>query len=562
MRAAVYSGTRNVYQNMLTSAKSLLQHSNVQKIYFLIQDNNFPFQLSQEFQCINVKKQQFFKQDGPNFTSKWTYMVLLRAAYTKIFPQLDRILSMDIDTIVNENISQLWELNLSNYYMAAVKEIQTTQLYSPYINMGVSMLNLKKIREQHKDDEIIKALNTYWYPFKQQDCLNEFFRNHILFLSSDYNVSIYNPAPKREKVIHFAGFNDLKEFPHFNYYKNLSLQDIERNKKDNITLDIIIPTYKNKKQLRRTLNSITFNKRINVIVVDDFSEMDYSDILEEYPQIHFYYLKENMGPGMARQYGIQHSNGTYITFLDSGDYFYHNGLETILNEIQNNTYIKFYSFSYVYDNNNVLEDKPGNKTIGNVYKRSFIEMYNICFCKEGSYADQDYGFNTACRLTFDHLQQIYHFHPMRKHIYIPTFYEHISNKSLTKINNSEFSFTKFPQGIIINGIHAISNTNITMENGVKQLCHIMAIQYYAFIMAVSYEYKDINNIWKTIRNFYFQYYHQYKKFALKFLQSQFKFTALPLIQKIKRKKIGVNYNMKRFIEELETEENCPSRYLT
>ena len=239
----------------------------------------------------------------------------------------------------------------------------------------------------------------------------------------------------------------------------------------------------------------------------------------------------------------------------------HSG-ETILNEIQNNTYIKLYSFSYIYDNNNVLDDKPGNKTIGNVYKRSFIEMYDICFCKEGSYADQDYGFNTACRLTFDHLQQIYHFHPMRKHVYIPTFYEHISNKSLTKINNSEFSFTKFPQGIIINGMHAISNTNITVESGVKQLCHIMAIQYYAFIMAVSYEYKNINDTWKIIRDFYFQYYRQYRKYALKFLQSQFKFTALPLIQKIKRKKIGVNYNMKRFIEELETEENCPSRYLT
>jgi lipopolysaccharide biosynthesis glycosyltransferase len=34
-------------------------------------------------------------------------MVLLRAAYSKIFPNLDRILSIDMDTIVNENISDL-----------------------------------------------------------------------------------------------------------------------------------------------------------------------------------------------------------------------------------------------------------------------------------------------------------------------------------------------------------------------------------------------------------------------------------------------------------------------
>ena len=33
---------------------------------------------------------------------------------------------------------------------------------------------------------------------------------------------------------------------------------------------------------------------------------------------------------MARQYGIEHSNGTYITFLDTGDYFYSDGLQTIM----------------------------------------------------------------------------------------------------------------------------------------------------------------------------------------------------------------------------------------
>jgi len=46
-------------------------------------------------------------------------MVLIRAAYSKIFPDLDRILTIDMDTVVNENISELWELNLDDYYLAA-----------------------------------------------------------------------------------------------------------------------------------------------------------------------------------------------------------------------------------------------------------------------------------------------------------------------------------------------------------------------------------------------------------------------------------------------------------
>ena len=54
MRAAVYNGTRNLYENMLAAAKSLLVHSNVEKIYFLIEDDIFPYDLPPEIECINV----------------------------------------------------------------------------------------------------------------------------------------------------------------------------------------------------------------------------------------------------------------------------------------------------------------------------------------------------------------------------------------------------------------------------------------------------------------------------------------------------------------------------
>ena len=54
MKAAVYCGTRNVYQDMIPSMKSLLIHSDVDKIYFLIEDDEFPYPLPPEVECINV----------------------------------------------------------------------------------------------------------------------------------------------------------------------------------------------------------------------------------------------------------------------------------------------------------------------------------------------------------------------------------------------------------------------------------------------------------------------------------------------------------------------------
>jgi len=118
-------------------------------------------------------------------------------------------------------------------------------------------------------------------------------------------------------------------------------------------------------------------------------------------------------------------------FLDTGDYFYKNGLKFILEEIKDHTYIKMYSWSYVYDKNNQLMDKPDDKMIGKIFKRSFIEMYNIHFNKDGSYANEDYGFIRACKMIFSNLY-IRKFPSMYKHITIPVVYEHYDKRSLTK----------------------------------------------------------------------------------------------------------------------------------
>ncbi len=81
-------------------------------------------------------------------------MVLLRAAFPKIFPHLDRILTIDNDTIVRENISELWELNMKNYYIAGCIEPKKSTPNFNYINMGVAMINLRAWRENHIDDQL------------------------------------------------------------------------------------------------------------------------------------------------------------------------------------------------------------------------------------------------------------------------------------------------------------------------------------------------------------------------------------------------------------------------
>jgi len=89
------------------------------------------------------------------------YMVLIRSVYSKIFPELDKILSLDIDTIVTENIDELWDIDISNYYIAGVRDTPEFNKNGLYVNGGVLLCNLKKIREDKMDEKMIFRLNHY-----------------------------------------------------------------------------------------------------------------------------------------------------------------------------------------------------------------------------------------------------------------------------------------------------------------------------------------------------------------------------------------------------------------
>ena len=47
IKAAVYTGTRNLYKQMVVAVKSLIRNSDVDKIYLLIEDDEFPYWLLQ-----------------------------------------------------------------------------------------------------------------------------------------------------------------------------------------------------------------------------------------------------------------------------------------------------------------------------------------------------------------------------------------------------------------------------------------------------------------------------------------------------------------------------------
>ena len=140
-------------------------------------------------------------------------------------------------------------------------------------------------------------------------------------------------------------------------------------------IDIIIPLYNARKTISNTLDSVLVNlSDIVVYLVDDASDDDYTDIIEDYSKklnIKYLRLKKNSGPGVARQYGIDHSNNEYIIFLDSDDEFCEN--DSVL-ALYNNILgydIVFAKIKQCYsDHDDILFHECCLH--GKMYKRSFI----------------------------------------------------------------------------------------------------------------------------------------------------------------------------------------------
>ena len=227
VKAAVYSGTRNIYDAMLPAVKSLLMHSDVDKVYLLIEDDKFPVKLPKEVECINVSSQTYFPPNGPNSSKNYfTYMAYMRGALAKVFPDMDTILALDVDTIVVQDISDIWDIDISDAYFSACREPVKSKRGPAYYNTGVTLYNLKKIREDGIDDKVIEMVNTKELVCPEQDAFSELCQGHVIEMDPSYNCTIYTVRTDDVKVVHYAGIKKWFNQPEMREYAKYSFDEV------------------------------------------------------------------------------------------------------------------------------------------------------------------------------------------------------------------------------------------------------------------------------------------------------------------------------------------------
>ena len=94
----------------------------------------------------NIYEKEFAK--CVNETAYCTPYTLLRLLADLVPGTPDKLLYLDIDMMANSDISTLYHTDISDYEYAAVKEKYGSKIIRPdYINAGMLLLNMKKIRE-------------------------------------------------------------------------------------------------------------------------------------------------------------------------------------------------------------------------------------------------------------------------------------------------------------------------------------------------------------------------------------------------------------------------------
>lgn len=158
---------------------------------------------------------------------------LLRLCLPQLLPHLDKILYVDGDIIVMDNLMELFRTDMDRHYIAAAKDtlpvyhadyIRQLGIISAheYFNTGVTLLNLKELRTINLQ-EVLSAFAQAHYThtvYPDQDALNYICQGKMLYIHPRYNMNYavekdvagqvwgkrqFREAKQKPAIVHFIG---------------------------------------------------------------------------------------------------------------------------------------------------------------------------------------------------------------------------------------------------------------------------------------------------------------------------------------------------------------------
>ena len=193
----------------LVSMTSALENNDKRKniiIYHLILSYNFNTKLLEIFDSLTKKYEVFINYYiFPNlFNSYRTWVGSTHTIYYKIFIPIifcdfRRMIYLDSDTLIYKDLYEMYNLPFNDNYILGYPfhDVYLIDKFvknaTTYINGGVLLFNIEKIRKDNKDIELIKFTFDYNKKlfFLEQDSINIIFFKKIGLLPLKYGIYLY-----------------------------------------------------------------------------------------------------------------------------------------------------------------------------------------------------------------------------------------------------------------------------------------------------------------------------------------------------------------------------------
>lgn len=183
-----------------------------------------------ENQVIRIDVTDIYEEQFKNCVNEGAYCTpytLLRL-FADLVPEIpDKLLYLDIDIMVGRDIAQLFNIDIEEYEYAAVKEKYGCWLIRPdYINAGMLLLNMKKIKETGLLEKAREKIKTKKMLFADQDAVY-WSTTKKKILPRIYNEqSRFN---KKDTVIcHFCKRLMFLPYPHTENFKQWNIEEVHK----------------------------------------------------------------------------------------------------------------------------------------------------------------------------------------------------------------------------------------------------------------------------------------------------------------------------------------------
>lgn len=219
-----YAGNKRVFDMIMISSLSMaktaseplsiylvtMDLSDEKDIYIPINEDQTHFledvikQYNPENKVIRMDVTEIYKKyrfdNSPNNVDRFTPYALLRI-FADYYDFPDKIIYLDVDTVINNDIAELYNQDIEDYEIGAVRDVFIfgLKLHKTYFNSGMLLMNMKKIKETRYLEKTRNLCNSKKMIFLDQDALN-YSVTYKKMLDRKFN-SIHVPKRRYDKVV-------------------------------------------------------------------------------------------------------------------------------------------------------------------------------------------------------------------------------------------------------------------------------------------------------------------------------------------------------------------------